>query len=347
MNKVSIIVPIYNAEKFLDKCINSILNQTYDNYELILVNDGSTDRSKEICSRYCNIEKYDKNAKIKYIFQTNSGVSAARNKGIDVAEGEFITFVDADDYLDEKYLEELIKAQKRNNSDWTLCEFTNIDLETGIRNRKISFTDCVYYKKDDIEKKVIPKTLVNDNMQMIGNPYCKLYKKTLLDQHSIRFNEDLYYHEDRLFNFEYSNHISSFYYMPKSLYNRLMHSKSAIHTFKPDLYVQYKKISKYFKKLVHQYGCMSAAKVKFEILLLISDPINMYIFNPDNKENSSKKIKGYYAFLSESPMSDMLKELNIISPVLNIKDKIKIFIVKTHILFIFYFVLKLKNLLLY
>ena len=96
MCKVSIIVPFYNAEKFLDKCINSVLKQTYDNYELILVNDGSTDGSQKICEKYCNTSEN----KIRYIYQNNAGVSSARNKGIDSAKGEFITFVDADDHID-------------------------------------------------------------------------------------------------------------------------------------------------------------------------------------------------------------------------------------------------------
>lgn len=339
MCKVSIIVPIYNAEKFLNKCINSVLQQTYDNFELILVNDGSTDDSQNICEKYCNIS----NTKIRYIYQNNAGVSAARNKGINLAKGEFITFVDADDYLDERYLEELLDAQIKYDSDWTLCEFTNIDVNTGVQNRTRSYNDYVYYTQDDIAKSVIPRTLVNGKLQMIGNPYCKLYKKTILDQFSIRFNENLYYHEDRMFNFEYANHIGSFYYVPKSLYNRLMHSESAIHTFKPDLYVQYKKISEYFAKLVCQYGCIPEAKARFEIILLISDPLRMYTFNPANTENFARKNKKYYSFLSEKPMSGMLKRLSIFSPLLNIKDRIKILIVKAHALFALDCAFKLKD----
>ena len=101
-NLISIIIPVYNAEKYLDYCITSILKQTYRTFELILINDGSTDKSEEICLRY-----QQKDNRICLISKTNEGVSSARNAGLCNSTGEYITFVDADDYLEHNYLEVL------------------------------------------------------------------------------------------------------------------------------------------------------------------------------------------------------------------------------------------------
>ena len=115
---ISIIVPIYNAEIYLDKCIKSILNQSYDNFELILVNDGSADNSANIVKKYMENDK-----RIIYLNQKQSGVSAARNNGINNAHGDFITFIDADDMIEKDYLEYLLSLFSNRNIDVTLSTF--------------------------------------------------------------------------------------------------------------------------------------------------------------------------------------------------------------------------------
>ena len=123
--KVSIIVPCYKVEKYLSNCIESVLHQTYDNWELILVDDGSPDRSGEICDNYAK-----KDNRIKVIHKTNGGVAVARNIAIDLAEGEYISFLDGDDFLHTDYIRELIRL--------TLKYQTEIILEVMIQNSPIS-----------------------------------------------------------------------------------------------------------------------------------------------------------------------------------------------------------------
>jgi glycosyltransferase involved in cell wall biosynthesis len=113
--KISVIVPVYNTEKYLRECIDSILCQTYSNFELILIDDGSTDDSLSICSAYRT------NSKVVVLHQENKGQSAARNKGLSVAKGEFITFVDSDDLVERNYLERLLDAATKYNADWVQC----------------------------------------------------------------------------------------------------------------------------------------------------------------------------------------------------------------------------------
>lgn len=121
MKKISIIVPIYNAENHLEKCIKSILTQTVEDLELILVDDGSKDNSLSICKAYAN-----KDSRIKVIHQKNAGVSAARNHGIEVAEGDFIGFVDSDDWIDAHMYEILLEEAKKTNADVVMCDATTV-----------------------------------------------------------------------------------------------------------------------------------------------------------------------------------------------------------------------------
>lgn len=119
---ISVVVSIYNVEKYLRKCIETIINQTYNNIEIILVNDGSTDNSLKICDEY-----KVKDARISIINKKNGGLSDARNTGLKSAKGKYICFIDADDYINEKYIEELYKLIIENNAQIAVCNFEKVD----------------------------------------------------------------------------------------------------------------------------------------------------------------------------------------------------------------------------
>ena len=118
MNKdlISIIVPVYNAEKYLAKCLESLISQTYKNIEIILIDDGSKDESEKICQTYCA-----KDARIIVKKQKNAGASSARNRGVDLAKGKYILFVDADDYVSDDYIEYLYRLIKSHHTDIGIC----------------------------------------------------------------------------------------------------------------------------------------------------------------------------------------------------------------------------------
>ena len=119
--KISIIVPVYNGEDYLEKCVDSIVDQTEKNIEIILVDNGSEDRSPKICDAYA-----EKDNRIKVIHQPNNGVSFARNSGIEVAKGDFIGFVDADDWIDSEMFERLIALAEQNTADVVMCDATTV-----------------------------------------------------------------------------------------------------------------------------------------------------------------------------------------------------------------------------
>ena len=118
MRKISIIVPVYQAEKYISKCIESIINQTYKNLEIILIDDGSMDSSGEICDRYG-----ERDQRIVVVHNPNKGVSAARNCGLDIATGDYITFVDSDDWIHPRYLEFLYNGVCSSQGKISICEF--------------------------------------------------------------------------------------------------------------------------------------------------------------------------------------------------------------------------------
>ena len=118
MKKISVIVPIYKVEKYIHRCIDSIINQTYKNLEIILVDDGSPDSCPRICDEYAKKDK-----RIKVIHKENGGLSDARNKGVDIATGDYIAFVDSDDYIHPNMYEVLIYELEKNNSDIALCKY--------------------------------------------------------------------------------------------------------------------------------------------------------------------------------------------------------------------------------
>ena len=119
--KVSVVVPIYNTGKYLEKCINSIRNQTYKNLEIILIDDGSTDDSKIICEKYSKVD-----SRIKFFSKENSGVSSTRNVGIDIATGQYILFVDSDDFIEIEMIEIMLDDIKNYNAEFSVCEYRNL-----------------------------------------------------------------------------------------------------------------------------------------------------------------------------------------------------------------------------
>lgn len=217
MPKISVIVPVYNVEKYLAKCIESIINQTYKDLEIICVNDGSTDNSLQI------LESYAKNDdRIKIVNRENGGLSAARNSGLDVAAGEYCYFVDSDDWIELDTIEKLIHIITSYNVDVVVHSALNIAEDescviTAKNNNqwfeKRSKHDGVYDVPLEINRK-IPAVAWN-----------KLYKMEIIKQYNCRFHEGLV-NEDELFIWTYMIHCKNYYYLNEKLYNYFRRSDS-------------------------------------------------------------------------------------------------------------------------
>lgn len=167
MEKISIIVPVYKSEKYLDKCIESIVGQTYKNIEIIIVDDGSPDNCPKMCDEWAQ-----KDNRIKVIHKENGGLSDARNKGIEIATGEYIGFVDSDDCISDKMYEKLLSMIINSDSDISMCQFARF--KEGNSPDYTYLNDCVVKDKDTILKEVL--------IEKIGNHVCdKLFKRRLFN----------------------------------------------------------------------------------------------------------------------------------------------------------------------
>ncbi len=174
---VSVIIPVYNVEQFLIKCVESVINQTYINLEIILVDDGSTDRSGFICD---DLKKHDR--RIKVIHKINGGLSDARNAGINIAKGEFIAFVDSDDYITNDMIESMVRSAKINSCDIAVCNMIRF-LDTG--------KEIPFYHPTDIEQVLVgEEKYFTLNQPSVCN---KLFKAELFER--VRFPKGKFYED--------------------------------------------------------------------------------------------------------------------------------------------------------
>ena len=202
---VSIIVPVYKVERYLPRCIESILGQTYTNFELILVDDGTPDKSGIICDRYA-----EKDSRIKVIHKENGGVSSARNAGIDAAQGEWITFIDSDDWVSDDYLEVLLQPLEKHNCELTVGSMERRHIRISTSRSEEHFIDV---NTQDTEKII---ELI-DRTEFYG-PCMKLFARNLIKTNKLRFPEGILMAEDAIFVNNYLKFCRKIYLTGKVIY---------------------------------------------------------------------------------------------------------------------------------
>lgn len=217
---ISIIVPVYNAAKYLPQCLDSILQQTYTDFELLLIDDGSVDQSGEICDSYSALD-----SRCKVVHQENKGTAAARNKGLELASGEYVAFVDNDDWIHPLYLEYLHKAI--NEGDFLL----SMVLYQKTERQSIGVMD-VGYSTDIVYSNSLRTMLysIEDSDIPYGFIWAKLYRRELLD--NIRFKDVI--GEDIEFSFNVNNKLESAIVVTQSMYNWFQHPESQFHNRSSD-----------------------------------------------------------------------------------------------------------------
>lgn len=211
MYKVSIIIPVFNSEKYLKKCLDSILSQTLNNIEIILIDDGSTDSSLDIIKNYAN-----SHSNIKYRTKRNEGQAIARNLGIELSTGEFICFVDSDDYIEPTMLEILYQNATKNNSDIVICDYVE-DYENKHIQKKSLFIDA--------------DNLIKSYMVSVAGPCSKIIKADLFKKNNLKFLENNIYEDLAIIPTLalYTNNIS---YCEKSFYHYIIRANSTMQQVK-------------------------------------------------------------------------------------------------------------------
>lgn len=226
---ISIIIPVYNCENFVFICLNSIDKQTYQNFEVLIINDGSIDRTEEICRQFCATHK-----KFKLITKQNGGVSSARNEGLKWARGELVSFVDADDYVDPSFLEKMIFNE--NENDFSMCRIVLFDSQD-----KRQYLEEINLHNFVAEPSSLNYFVVN-NIYDVQNNWIKtdaifgsscriLFRKKLIDKISLKFNESLPLGEDKIFVMRYMQEAKKGLLIDDYLYSYRINGNSATNQF--------------------------------------------------------------------------------------------------------------------
>lgn len=179
---ISIVLPVYNAEKYIDRCIESVINQSYVDYELLIIDDGSTDSTRDICLKYTYNDE-----RIRYFYQKNKGPSAARNQALKLSKGNYIVFIDSDDYYEKNYLTVLLDLLERNDADIAVCNFYRENFVTKEKYINDTGKQAVIYFNEDSEKIIYDKRIE-------GYLWNKIFKRSLFD--NILFPDDINLCED-------------------------------------------------------------------------------------------------------------------------------------------------------
>lgn len=223
---ISVIIPVYNVKQYLTKCVNSLTNQTFRDIEIILVNDGSTDGSGELCDQYALFDK-----RVKVIHQENAGQGAARNSGLDIARGKWIGFVDADDWLDENYYEKMVMAGEKHTADMVCCDRRVFDEE----NNMIYQADIVKGKSYSVEDK--EEYFYKYFFKYTPSSCNKLYRKEVLKEIYFKSVTEVG-SEDALFNYEVLFRLNKISEANGIFYNSLARENSTARSYKCGVLLQ-------------------------------------------------------------------------------------------------------------
>lgn len=278
--KISIIIPVFNSEKYLENCLSSILAQDFKDWECILVDDGSTDLSYKIC-----VDWSEQDGRYVVIHQPNYGVSAARNRGIRSASGSYITFVDSDDVVSPRYLSALSEAILSDDADLAVCGMT---IECAGKPIEVKRTpDVKWFPLNSYH--IAPFWVLEKNHLLFG-PVGKLYKKHLFPNHHAPFDEKIDYGEDLLFNLEYLQRTQSVAIVSEVLYHYRKRENSLSTRFRSDMfdtnYDQWRTLVEFHEKRemvneqINQYLARRLWGIVYDGLFLfpkIADPSIRYL----------------------------------------------------------------------
>lgn len=301
-NKISVIIPVYNAEKYLDRCIDSIINQTYKNIEIILVNDGSKDNSLNICKKYQKLDK-----RIKLINKKNEGVSIARNKGIEIATGEYLYFCDADDYLDIHALEYYYKEIQ--NSDLIISDYYIVNENKNIKKSN-SFPKNIRIDTikeiDNLKISLLSNSYKHSNIlngdytgEGLGFVWNKLFRKSIVDKNNIRFPKGIILCEDVCFIYKYLDNCKKIKLINKPLYYHEIINTGATLRYKPEIIDSERTFIDETWYITKSNNTNIIEAYYARLIRMLSWDFMFYIFHKDNKNNKNSLIKKMFNEIPE------------------------------------------------
>lgn len=294
--KISVIVPVYNEEKYLSRCIDSILGQSLSELEVILIDDGSTDNTPMICDNYVKRDK-----RVKVIHKKNSGQGFSRNEGIKIASGEYISFVDSDDYLDLSMYEKMYNCTNNGQVDSVICDWHLVNemnkISSDINN--INVLKKNLYKNKEVRQEILLNVIGTKLEDKSGNDislavWNKIYKRKIVIDKNIKFlSEREYISEDLIFNVNFFSTSTSCYVLKEKLYYYFDKSNSFSRSYNEDLFDKSKKMYVY---LMNRFKTEIDKEIILRIKKLFFNNVRMCLiqevrFNNDTTRNKIRNIR--------------------------------------------------------
>jgi glycosyltransferase involved in cell wall biosynthesis len=293
--EISIIVPIYNSEKWLQRCIESILKQSFHNFELILIDDGSNDRSGELCDEYTS-----KSSRISAFHIPNGGVSNARNTGIKLAKGKYLMFCDSDDYVEKDWCKDLHDAIKKDTNSLPVCGFRVVyNLRKKKKEKIISFNQ---------EKLCKSKYFTSYINGVYGYVWNKIYDRNIIEQNSVYFDTTMSIWEDALFNIDYMNYKDKCVTITSVNYNYIHSSKNSIVRQYHDRFFHVCKMYQAWQEYFDKYDVDNIEKIKCATLYFsFFKKALKNTFSKNNPDNLFKKLKYNNQILKSKEFGECLE----------------------------------------
>ena len=258
MHKVSVIVPVYNCENYLERCMNSLINQSLEDIEIIAVNDGSTDGSLDILTRYQQLDN-----RIKIIDKENTGVSDSRNKGIEISDSKYIVFVDSDDWIELNMLKDMYIKAENTKSDVVICSYIR-EFGNHSKIKEIDLIEDIIYegvKLENLHRRIIgpigEEFKQPESLDCLGTCWSKMYKSDLVQLNKIKFvNLNIIgTSEDTLFNFELFNYVKKVTFIDQPYYHYWKkNTDSLTSAYNKNLKNQWKNLFRYINDIITKYN---------------------------------------------------------------------------------------------
>lgn len=291
---ISIIVPVYNVEKHLCACIDSLVNQSYQNKEIILVDDGSKDNSPCMCDNYAAAYPF-----IKVIHQENAGVAKARNRGLDVAIGEYIVFVDSDDMLKSNYLDLVYDSMVKYGSAYVSCAFVGFvgNMETTVFDYLKDEGDCINTDR------YLSIMATYQAGAYWGANWGKLFQKRIIDAHNIRFESNILFAEDFRFNLEYLMHVEKISIIHEPIYIYRIDTSDSLSKKKRNSYQfwdEYYELYLRYVKLYKHHGIYNQHKKRLDTF---KNNAAALVIRNDLRQNKRNLLeaKKVFSYIKKSP----------------------------------------------
>ena len=315
--QVSIIVPVYNVENYIERCLNSLVNQTFKDIEIITINDGSTDKSLELLNKYAK-----EDIRISVIDLGDEGVSYCRNLGIEKANGKYIMFVDSDDWIDSSMVEVMYKKAEENNLDLVMCSYIR-EFKDHSKEKKFNLPQEIIYKEDKVKNELLRK-LVGPIKEELSNPemldalgtvWGKLYRADILKENKIKFVDlkKIGSAEDTLFNIFTFNYLKKVMFLNKPMYHYWRDNpKSVTSQYNPKLKEQRKVFFKYISDFIRENNFEQVFEEALNNRICTSVlGLGLIECSQNNKISEINKIKNIKKIIYEEYIRNAYKNLEL------------------------------------